>query len=110
MNNCIKCGLPTKDKTRVKAPIYFIFICKSHKDEILADNEKLDANKKFFHDKKIANDENVPDLVKHFMATRMSKSPRFSVYANYLAKKEIKLLTQEDLDKYEEKKKELKND
>lgn len=101
MSNCIKCNKYTSDKTRIKNRRY-LSICRSHKSEIIGDREILDQNKQIVQDYQRQKTSDLPEMVKDLLKIKPQRSPTWNVYANYLAKREIKLVTKDDLRKYEE--------
>ena len=97
--SCIKCGKQTIDKTSVRAPAYQISLCREHRADVSADREVLNKNSQLRFNNHVDKDSKMSDELKVMMKKRVFNSTAFDVYSHYATKTEIKVLTQEDLDK-----------
>ena len=99
MNNCIKCGVPTLDKTKVKTPFHYINLCRSHRADLAENKVIIEANKKIFRDYSLSQDSTLNETIKNLLLNAKAEpATNFNVYAHFLDKKEIKVMSQEEVE------------
>ena len=98
MNKCISCGKETLDKTKTRKPLNYVSLCKEHREFQEQNKRILSENKKEYNKFVLAKDDKIPDILKENMLKREFTTSNFEVFAYYLTKREIKPLTNEEME------------
>lgn len=99
MNECVKCGKLTLDKTKIRAPHRTMSLCRSHRSEVATDKKTLEENATKRHNFFLEKADDIGEELKKLMFRKNTNLENFAVYAHYILKKEIKPISNEELEK-----------